>query len=633
MHRTLHGRPALLVGGLILGLLCSTAAAQPPAPLPGVPLVVPAGTKPRLQMTTKKDIKSIKNTRENVLTFRQVPGDPSTIELIPGDAGVTQLTLTDVDGKTDTYDVLVQADVEFLRIQLKRLIPNASIEPVPISNTVIILRGTVSHIEDVARATNAIAAASPGMQVLSDLRIAGDQQVQLCVTVAQVSRSQLRSMDFNFLTNSKNFFLGSTVGNAVAEPPLVGVGSALNGTLFGQTLAGIPGSPNGVPTNLLFGVIHDRWGFLGFLEALRTEGVVKTLNEPTVTTMSGRPASFLVGGEQAIPVPAGLGQIGVQFEEFGTRLNVIPIVLGNGKIHLEIEPEVSELNAANGTSIDGVVVPGRTTTRLNTTVELEDGQTFVLGGLVQKDVTGQTLKTPVLGDVPFLGTFFSSKSYQEDETEVVVLVTPHLVDAQDCAQAPKILPGEETRSPDDFELFLEGILEAPRGPRQVFEDHRYIAAYKNSPTAGTFPCAGQCGPNGGCNGGGNGGCSSCNTPAAAPVDAPARRPDRRHGRCGDAAGGGREANAVAAGDAVADGRGEARGGRDAAGPGRRGGPRRGGPAGPSRGGSGSARRPPPRRRRPAPPPAPAEAAPPAPPAGPLPSDLPPPAPGPGDDPK
>ena len=223
--------------------------------------------------------------------------------------------------------------------------------------------------------------------------------------------------------------------------------------------------------------------------ALRTEGVVKSLNEPTVTTMSGRPASFLVGGEQAIPVPAGLGQIGVQFEEFGTRLNVVPIVLGNGKIHLEIEPEVSELNAANGTSIDGVVVPGRTTTRINTTVELEDGQTFVIGGLVQKDISGATIKTPVLGDLPFLGTFFSSKSYTEDETEVVVLVTPHLVDAEDCAQAPKILPGEETRRPNDFELFLEGILEAPRGPRQVFEDHRYIAAYKNSPTAGLFPCA------------------------------------------------------------------------------------------------------------------------------------------------
>ncbi len=259
---------------------------------------------------------------------------------------------------------------------------------IPISNTVIILRGTVNHIEDVPRLTAAAQSASPGMQLVTDLRVVGDQQVQLCVTVAQVSRSELRSMTFDFLTDSKNFFFGSTIGGAVAQPPLVGIGSSnLNVTgLGGQILSGVPG-PN---SNLLFGVIHNRWGFLGFLQALRTEGVVKSINEPTVTTMSGRPASFLVGGEQAIPVPAGLGQVGVQFEEFGTRLNVVPIVLGNGKIRLEIEPEVSALNAANGTSIDGVVVPGRTTTRINTTVELEDGQTFVIGGLVQKDVTGTT---------------------------------------------------------------------------------------------------------------------------------------------------------------------------------------------------------------------------------------------------
>ncbi len=346
--------------------------------------------------------------------------------------------------------------------------------------------------------------------------MAGDQQVQLCVTVAQVSRSELRSMTFDFLTDSKNFFFGSTIGGAVAQPPLVGIGSSnLNVTgLGGQVLSGVPGSNS----NLLFGVIHNRWGFLGFLQALRTEGVVKSLNEPTVTTISGRPASFLVGGEQAVPVPAGLGQVGIQFEEFGTRLNVVPIVLGNGKIRLEIEPEVSQLSAADGTSIDGVVVPGRTTTRINTTVELEDGQTFVLGGLVQKQVQASAVKTPVLGDLPFLGAAFRSVSYEEDETEMVMLVTPHLVDAEDCAQAPKMLPGDETRSPDDFELFLEGILEAPRGPRQVFEDHRYIAAYKNGPTAAIFPCAGTNGAGG--NGACNGGCSSCGGDHADPVMPP-----------------------------------------------------------------------------------------------------------------
>jgi pilus assembly protein CpaC len=530
MHRTLFRPRALLIGGLLFALLAAARPGPVRAQLPllnTTAITVPTGTTTRLQMSTKKAIKLVRNSKESVLGVKAVPGDPTRVELTGQDAGITHLELTDVDDKVEAFDVIVQADVEFLRIQLRRLAPTANVDPVPISNNVIILRGTVNHIEDVARVTGAAASAMPGVQILSDLRVAGDQQVQLCVTVAEVSRNQFRAMVFDFLTNSKYGFFGSTVGNSVVEPVAVGQsgsstsGGILSSALFGQTLGGQPGIPNGVPTNLLFGVLHSRWGFIGFLQALRTEGVVKNLAEPTVTTISGRPASFLVGGEQAVPVPAGLGQIGVQFEEFGTRLNVVPIVLGNGKIRLEVEPEVSTLDAAFGTSIGGTVVPGRKTDRINTTVELEDGQTFVIGGLIQKDVTGTTAKTPVLGDLPFFGVLFRGESYSEDETEMVMLVTPHLVDAQDCNQAPKMLPGDETRRPDDFELFLEGILEAPRGQRQVFEDGRYLAAYKNSPTASMFPCGlnGDGHHGAGCANGGcaNGNCGNGAIPSTPPA--------------------------------------------------------------------------------------------------------------------
>jgi pilus assembly protein CpaC len=208
-----------------------------------------------------------------------------------------------------------------------------------------------------------------------------------------------------------------------------------------------------------------------------------------------------------VPVPAGLGQVGVQFEEFGTRLNFIPIVLGNGKIHLEVEPEFSALNAANGTNIQGTIVPGRTTSRVNTTIELETGQTFVIGGLIQNTVQANILKVPVLGDIPFLGPWFSAKSYQETETELLVLVTPWLVDPEACDQRPKVLPGQETRRPDDFELFLENLIEVPRGPRAVCQNARYIAAYKNSPSAVQFPCGGGKG-----GGTGNGACAPTGCP-------------------------------------------------------------------------------------------------------------------------
>jgi pilus assembly protein CpaC len=189
-------------------------------------------------------------------------------------------------------------------------------------------------------------------------------------------------------------------------------------------------------------------------------------------------------------VPTGLGQVGVQFEEFGTRLNFLPIVLGNGRIHLEVEPEVSALDANAGVSIAGASVAGRATQRVHTTVELESGQTFVIGGLIQKTVSGSTNKVPVLGQIPFLGVAFSTKTYTETEAELIVMVTPHLVDAQSCDQLVKVLPGQESRSPDDFELFLEGILEAPRGPREVFQGKRYVPVHMNGPTANLFPCAG-----------------------------------------------------------------------------------------------------------------------------------------------
>src|SRR5260370_9327075 len=172
-------------------------------------------------------------------------------------------------------------------------------------------------------------------------------------------------------------------------------------------------------------------------------------------------------------------------------MNFLLVVLGNGRIHLEVEPEVSTLNAAFGTTINGTNVPGRDTQRVHTTVELEDGQTFVIGGLIQHDTVGSTTKVPILGDMPFVGTAFSTKSFSEDESELLVVVTPHLIDAMSCEQAPKILPGQETRSPDDFELFLEGILEPPRGPREVCPRGLYVPAFKNDSTAGLSPCGGK----------------------------------------------------------------------------------------------------------------------------------------------
>ena len=509
MHRTLP-RPGALLAGLVALLVAGLpphARAQLCSPQPR-PLVLLLNSTARLQMSSKKPIRTVTNPKEGILTIRTVERDPTTILLIGTAPGITRLELEDADGVKEFPEVIVQADVEYLTAQLRKAVPLSQINVLANGTNSVILTGYVHRVEDI-NVIQAIAQ-SIGFQVINGLRVNGVQQVQLDVVVARVSRNKGRNFGFNFLVNSRQGIFGSNVGNLIpisASP--VGVPSAvLQPTNFGQLINSAPGQ-----ANLFGGIINNHSGFLGFLQALETEGLAKLLSQPRLVTLSGNPASFLDGGEQAVPVPAGLGQVGVQFEEFGTRLNFLPIVLGNGRIHLEVEPEVSALDAAAGVAISGATVPGRATQRIHTTVELETGQTFVIGGLIQKTVSGNTTKVPVLGQLPFIGAAFSVKTYTEAEVELIVMVTPHLVDAQSADQVVKVLPGQESRSPDDFELFLEGILEAPRGPRAVFQGNRYVPAHRTGPTANLFPCAGfgdglQAGrrgglaPGGACNGAG-----------------------------------------------------------------------------------------------------------------------------------
>jgi pilus assembly protein CpaC len=515
-HRAPHGVTWLSVAGLALAVwsLGGPAPQAPAAPAQAGPQADPGhagdgcgkvvvlinGTR-TVQMTTGKNLKTVTNQDPTVARVAAVPEDPTRVQITGLRAGMTRLTMTDVTGAQESSDVLVQINLAYLYNVLSCVAPTAHVCLIPASENTIILNGTVCCAEDIDVIVRTAQAAG-GYQIINHLRTCQVSQVQLCVVIARVSRSLGRNFGFNFLFNSGRWLGGSTVGNVI--PPLAPVGvpsvQLTPPDTIGQVLNSAPNA-----ANVFGGAISNHAGFLGFLEALEAEGLAKVMAEPRLVTLSGRPASFLDGGEQAIPVPAGLGQVGVQFEEFGVRLNFLPIVLCNGKIHLEVEPEISEIsnNPQLGTAIGGVVVAGRQTQRVHTTVELEDGQTFAIGGLIQKQHFANAAKVPVIGQLPFVGALFSTKNYTDEENELVVLVTPHLVDAMDCQQAPKMLPGDETRSPDDFELFLEGIMEAPRGPREVFPGGHYLPAYQNGPTAGQFPCAPPRGPHGihGCAGG------------------------------------------------------------------------------------------------------------------------------------
>lgn len=516
MHRTTRVSPIAL-WSVLLGLaLASSAlaqqpdAAQPPAapqrpaeevvPAPrSSTLVVPVNGVQRLQMTTRKPIRRVINEKDQSIRVSEVANDPTTILVTGLQPDNGRLTLTDADGTEETYQVVVQFDVEYLRTLLQRVVPTASITPIPGANQFIILTGTVAHAEDVEVVLRT-AASVVGDKVINALRVGGVMQVQLDVTVARVNRSEVRRMGFNLLASGPSAVFGQTTGN-ITNVPTVGTvppaafasgaggastgGNNSTGLLTGGAISAPPGT-----ANLFLGVVTNSGSFLGFLEALRDEGLAKILTQPKVVTLSGRPAAFVSGGEVPIPEAQGLGTTTVRFRPIGTTVNFLPVVLGNGKIYLEVEPEISRRNDANGIVISGLVVPGFDTQRVRAVVEIEPGQTLAIGGLIENETNASTRKTPILGDLPVIGAAFSVKEYRDIETELLVLVTPHLVDPMSCDQLPKLLPTMESRKPDDFELFLEGILEAPRGPRQVCPDGHYLPAFKNDPTAAKYPCAG-----------------------------------------------------------------------------------------------------------------------------------------------
>lgn len=455
-------------------------------------LVLPKETTRKIEMSTKELIQEVRSENPKVVKVQTLIDEPRAILVIALSPGTSRVFLTDVKKNTESLEIRVpQGDEEEreakrrdLLEQIHKAVPTAVVDVIVPGSGAIVLTGTVPHSETV----HVIQELAHGVfgqaaNVVNGLRVGGVQQVQVEVTIARVNRSKFRSMGLSFLNTGQHHFLASTIGGA--------------GNVAGAgTLTGGPGSilsPTGSLTaspNAVFGIFNDKQSFMQYLTALNTEGLAKVMSEPRVMTLSGRQAWIVSGGETPILTTSGTGAPSVTYKTFGTIVNFLPIVLGNGKIHMEVRPEISSLNAAAGITIPSAVgvtsVPGFDLRSAQVTVQMEDGQTLAIGGLIQNTLNAQNNKVPILGDIPVLGFAFSSKTYTEVEEELIILVTPHLVDSMACCQLPKYLPGRETRRADDFELFLEGILEAPRGQRQV--GHPYTPAYMNSHTTANFPC-------------------------------------------------------------------------------------------------------------------------------------------------
>jgi len=295
-------------------------------------------------------------------------------------------------------------------------------------------------------------------RVINLLQVPGVHQVMLQVKIAELNRTGLRQIgaDLGFADEA-----GNVVGTNIASSVVSALGLL--------TPAGVTGSAsvaNGTSTTG-FG-IFPTGDFQIFLTALRRNQLLSVLAEPNLVAMSGQEASFLAGGQFPVPVPQTSGgvtnSITVQFKNFGVQLNFLPFVLQDEVIRLTVTPEVSTIDESLGTTlvIGGEPVPGLNTRRATTTVELRTGQTLAIAGLLQVEIDGQTDRIPGLGDLPYLGPFFSNTSHERTEKELLVLVTPHLVSPTLCEDLPP-LPGTEIMDPNDWEFYFLNRMEGRTG--------------------------------------------------------------------------------------------------------------------------------------------------------------------------
>jgi pilus assembly protein CpaC len=369
--------------------------------------------------------------------------------LISGRApGSSQLILESEDGKALVFDVVVSLDLKQLEQALEKALPKADIGVSAIGETVL-LTGNVPD-SDMAETALGIAAMLTA-NIRNEMSVAAVQQVMLRVTIAEAARTAIRQLGINAFAVAEDVFLANQIGgiNPVEISPIPGpVGLPLN-MGFNQGAAG-------ANNTFFFGL--PRAQLEVFFLALRENDLLRILAEPTLIALSGQEASFLAGGEIPVPIPQDNNTLTFQYEEFGVQLLFRPTVMGNQKIRLDVAPEVSQLDFARGVTFAGFQIPAFSTRRTQTVVEMASGQTMALAGLLSEEIRGASAKLPGLGEIPILGTLFRSVNYQKQETELLILVTPELIEPLSPDQiAP--LPGRGMLEPTDYELYLLGQLE------------------------------------------------------------------------------------------------------------------------------------------------------------------------------
>ncbi|HKJ30570.1 MAG TPA: type II and III secretion system protein family protein [Balneolales bacterium] len=352
--------------------------------------------------------------------------------------GVTNLSLWKNGQIFRIYDIAVTFNISQLKQRIHEILPEEKEIRMFATKKSVTLAGTVSSTSSLNQVMVLTKAYAGEGNIVNLLNVSGGQQVMLEVRVAEMTKRVIKRLGINFsVLNSAGEFGVSLLGGLSTFTDGV-TGYSDNATALIRNI-----SPGG------------NTQYTGIIDFLKGNGLVKILAEPNLIALSGQTANFLAGGEFPIPSIDQFGNIGVDFKPYGVELAFTPTVLSEKRIAIKVEPIVSELDYNVATQIGASTVPGLLARRASTMVEMADGQSFAIAGILKESTRDNVDKYPVLGDIPVLGALFSSKAYQNDETELVIIVTPHIVKPLNMAE--QTLPTDFYIHPDDAEFYLWGI--------------------------------------------------------------------------------------------------------------------------------------------------------------------------------
>jgi len=436
-------RQPLLVAALAFGLTLAVTAPATAQSAPALATVtIPSGKSQVIELPGPYSDVMIANPK----VADVMPLSARSIYVVGKAMGSTALTIYGPGKRLiASANVEVSPDTDALKARLSEVMPGEHKVAVRVANQSIVLSGTVTSP---AAAQQAVALAdtfAPG-KVVNMLGVEGTQQVMLSVRFVEMERSVAKDLQLNV----------QSAAQAAGKSPafVIATGDTLRGTtnllspLFGGGQVRLSQGQSGLD------VIFD---------ALEQRHLIKTLAEPNLVAMSGDTASFLAGGEFPIPVAQSNGTgssiptITVEFKQFGIALGFTPTILADGMINVAVAPEVSSIDPTSSITVGSIQIPGIKVRRAHTTVELRDGESFTIAGLLSDNYESQLRQLPFVGDIPVLGSLFRSNGYKHDETELVIVVTPHLVTPR---RGPIATPDQNFVPPSDFELFLFGNQEA-----------------------------------------------------------------------------------------------------------------------------------------------------------------------------